>query len=52
MKKALQFFELVFRVLNAIVRNKDHFEAKEEPDVELGQVHLETNVLKNSKWSF
>ena len=39
----------MFRVLNAIVRNKDHFEAKEEPDVEFGKVYLETNVLRNAK---
>ena len=51
MKKAMHFFKLVFRVVNAIYRNKDRFEAEEEPDVELGQVYLETNVLKNSKWS-
>ena len=45
-KKALHFLKLVFRLVNAIVRNKDGFEAEEEPHVELGQVHLETNVLK------
>ena len=44
MKKALQYFNLVFRVVNAIVRNKDHFDVEEEPDVELCQVYLETNL--------
>ena len=52
MKKALQFFDLVFRVVNAIVRNKDHFDAKEEPDVELCQVYLETNRPKNFQGFF
>ena len=52
MKKALQFFDLKFRVVNAIVRNKDHLEAKKEPDVELCQVYLETNLPQISRVFF
>ena len=49
MKKALKFFELVYRMVKPVVRNKDNLEAEEEPGVDLGQVVC---LERNSKWSF
>ena len=46
MKKALKFFELVYRMVKPVVRNKDNLEAEEEPGVDLGQVvFLEAYLL-------